>query len=1001
MKVIKLLSLWLLAFAMAISPMTVFGEEVNDDIIIEDSSDVGDEETDEESDEESDEELPGSADEMLESDLNVDYIPEVGTTEDPVLQQSTGMTNEEKSALREENKQKRSSQYFKISSALNSLGIYSFIDADQDSTVTRGEFAKMIIDLLGLEENYIANKSSSSDISGNLFENEINIAYSYGLMNGVGSSSFAPDDEITYMQAVKTIVVALGYGPIAETKGGYPEGYRKVAIDLKILKGTNTGFDEPITFLSAANLIALASETAILEPIGIEGNGIVYNNAPQKTVLAIYHDIYEDEGKMTDNGVSAIGKKSQVGVENTVIGGKLLFGMKNSYRDYLGCNVRYFYTTENGSDRLLYATTENINNNIVTIHASELLCDNSDFTARKIVAEIDGKKKSYNIHEYVDFMYNGAVDATFHNDSMKINSGYLTLIDANGDNVYELVKAWEYSDIVVNTVLVSDERVSAKYGLNEYSLIEYGKYNLTVFENANGEEITPDEILSGNVLSVFKSKDNTMVKFILSGTNEQIEVSSLDNQDTNIVVYYGESQAELSYSYRMLNKELPATYPTPAVGSCYSANFNYEGYISMMTLVDGREQYAYALAMAYGSGIRQNKVDIKLYFETNNWAVIPVANKITIDGVKNKTGADLMADTRIYKDGAIVPQLVKVTLNSKGELSTIWIDNEVDNSIYGFNLERFSLDYDSKALVSDITSSGYNNRYVARSYRVTPETKIFLTKEIYNNLEVTSEEEVRVITFNQYIGISGSKYVKMYDSNEAWQCKAMVMSEIQGISNRLCTIDKVSHITDEDGEDKISIACYHSGVYRYYREDDGGRLTDAVKVRYPDSNGEIYKGDVFEILLDINGEICNAKFLYSPKRDTDKEFCFTDVFYSSGTYTVAMNNQVYVLGYPLVIKDGSIGVYVNANPDYVPLNASHQKEGNEEGYCVHPIATSSFFLKYDCASGTLENIKLNDLYTVGQPTANGFEIYDKSTKIFFRKSSGTAQDVMIITNVGN
>jgi hypothetical protein len=601
-------------------------------------------------------------------------------------------------------------------------------------------------------------------------------------------------------------------------------------------------------------------------------------------------------------------------------------------------------------------------------------------------------------------MYNGVIDTTFHNDSMKINSGTLTLVDADGDNVYELVKAWEYSDVVVSSVHIADEKIVSKFGSKDYGNILYGEYDLAVFENAYGEEISPQDITEGSVLSVFRAKNGACIKFVISADSKEITVSAIETDDDGIRVLYDDSYAEFSYTYLMLNKADPGIYPIPSSDCRYTVLFNYEGYISMLTAVNRKDEYAYALAMAYGDGLKSNKVNIKLYFESNNSAVIPVAKKLSINGVKNKTSADLMADERIYQNGAIIPQLVKITLNSKGELTSIWIDTEIDNSVYGFNLEEFSLDYVSgNSMYSDIAASGYPDRYVYRSYRVSNDTKIFLIKKgVDKSLQATDPEDVRVITYSEYKGsYSGGKYIKMYDADESWRCGAVVISEGQGLSARSFTVNKVSNIIDEDGIEKVALAGYWQNVYRVVREDDPGILEKEVLKRYPYSDGRVHVGDVFELYLDVDGEISVAKLYYSPSRDTDPEFCFYDLYHSSSGVVMNTNNTIYILGYPLSITDGGIGVFTTANPDYVPLYNSKQKEGCEEMYFVHAFTTSTLFLKYDCHTKTVEKITLNDLYEAGQLTSQGFENIDKSTKVFFRKSSGIIYDLLLVTNVGN
>lgn len=50
----------------------------------------------------------------------------------------------------------------------------------------------------------------------------------------MGDGTFKPDEYITYQQAIKMIVSALGYSVVAERNGGYPHGYTITGVNLGI-----------------------------------------------------------------------------------------------------------------------------------------------------------------------------------------------------------------------------------------------------------------------------------------------------------------------------------------------------------------------------------------------------------------------------------------------------------------------------------------------------------------------------------------------------------------------------------------------------------------------------------------------------------------------------------------------------------------------------------------------------------------------------------------------
>lgn len=127
---------------------------------------------------------------------------------------------------------------------LGDMGIMS--DGDMRispyETITRGEMARIITQLYGHDDLEVFNMTGEKrscdfiDVSSkNPYFSSINYVSASGIMNGYGNSLFLPDKDITYNEAVKTIITVLGYEPLSLQKGGYPQGYLTVANELGII----------------------------------------------------------------------------------------------------------------------------------------------------------------------------------------------------------------------------------------------------------------------------------------------------------------------------------------------------------------------------------------------------------------------------------------------------------------------------------------------------------------------------------------------------------------------------------------------------------------------------------------------------------------------------------------------------------------------------------------------------------------------------------------------
>jgi len=100
-----------------------------------------------------------------------------------------------------------------------------------EGPVTRAEMAKMLVLMLGLTPD--STTCEFTDVPADHWANVyISRAAAFGIINGMGDGTFLPDTDITYQQAIKMVVCALGYGVDAERRGGYPHGYVMTAMDL-------------------------------------------------------------------------------------------------------------------------------------------------------------------------------------------------------------------------------------------------------------------------------------------------------------------------------------------------------------------------------------------------------------------------------------------------------------------------------------------------------------------------------------------------------------------------------------------------------------------------------------------------------------------------------------------------------------------------------------------------------------------------------------------------
>ncbi len=168
-----------------------------------------------------------------------------------------------------------------------------------NDTVTRAQMAAIICRTLGYEDQATASTGTTNfyDVPASHWASGyINVAESLQIVNGYGNGAFGPEDQVTYEQAIKMIVVALGYELDAQAKGGWSTGYLAVAAREGITKNSNGVVGAPATRGTIAVLVYNALEVPLMDqdvwtPSGKEDE---YTKLAE-TILSRYLDVTKIE----------------------------------------------------------------------------------------------------------------------------------------------------------------------------------------------------------------------------------------------------------------------------------------------------------------------------------------------------------------------------------------------------------------------------------------------------------------------------------------------------------------------------------------------------------------------------------------------------------------------------------------------------------------------------------------------------------------------------------
>lgn len=200
-------------------------------------------------------------------------------------------------------------------SALDVISGYDDGTFGPDKLVTRAEITKMIVDALAKRSSAEASTESTkfADVSADHWaKGYINQGVADGFIAGMSDTEFDPDANVTYVQAQKMLVSAIGYETYAQAQGGWPIGYKTYAASLDITKGISGIKDSTeLTRAQVAQMIdnAMDAPLCVIASWKPEWNGTKTPNLEVRdgkegrayeTLFTEKHDAYKVYGRVTE-----------------------------------------------------------------------------------------------------------------------------------------------------------------------------------------------------------------------------------------------------------------------------------------------------------------------------------------------------------------------------------------------------------------------------------------------------------------------------------------------------------------------------------------------------------------------------------------------------------------------------------------------------------------------------------------------------------------------------
>ena len=710
---------------------------------------------------------------------------------------------------------------------------------NEDSPVTRGQFAYVLAGILGYRPKDITN-SEIVDVQDTVYEGAVDYLVKNKIMPTMPVNKFNPKDPILYKEMLAALVTALGYMNIQNAAQDSDTNVQRIASQIGLTKGIGTKYDASLSAKDTFKLLKKAALTSVCEIDGFSKNGANYTNKNGKTLIYQYSMISYAEGIVTKNGITAInGEESTIGrakIGNINLSTKKFRGIER----LIGRYVEFFYEDNNSDKVLRYAHEVETKNEIINISAENLDTGNPEFSLNCIVYESNSRSKRLKISLNADVIYNGVRLNLPTKEDLAIKQGTLTVIDSDSDNKYDVIDIREYEDYVVRGRTKNIIRLNGKsYDIDDYSEVRiYNSYG-ELSEDFNGINIS-------SVVSVFESKDEkTYLEFVESLANTSATVTGTYIEGDKTMYVTKEQKYFLSETFKKSIEDGVPGMSYPIVGKAYYFKLNFDNRIVAITeLYEGQWQIAYCV----GIKSRRDGVTVELVMQDNSVFKPYFAEKVRINGDRIKSH-EIMSNSSKYHcffdtSDRPIRQPVHIKISEVGEVSEIETPVDRMDSAYGYDKNCFSKD-------AYFESGGYKagshhgiGMYTIRTNGIVIEDPHLGETSNYD----TNKVEIKSVS-NVAEGRMSECYI--YDLDEAYVGDILVYKnneESLEDTTTLALIDKVVTVYDEGADDEKGRV-----IHLYTQVGDELSLKEKKDGILP---ADVRRGDVYKIAY--SGEILSA-----------------------------------------------------------------------------------------------------------------------------------------------
>lgn len=822
-----------------------------------------------------------------------------------------------------------------------------------DQTITRAEFATIVCRLIGMGDAAASQRDTAfTDVPSTHWASGYiqTAADTNGIINGYGDGTFGPEDNVTYEQAVKMIVCALGYQTKAEEEGTYPAGYIFVARTIGLTDGVTGSVGQEASRMTVAKLLYNSLNTPLMQKI-VSGTTSSYYGifdgeeyTPKKTVLSEYLSAVKVTGVLSNTSISTESlREDQVQIDITDNFGSRVAASNESYaegetitcyvgdsnaKSLLGKQVEAYLTFETSAnnDPTVLAIFENTNEN------KKLSIEFDDIREMTPVEGANGTVTSYAVKYWTDkdnnksttvyvsanaaYYLNGAKDSNFKTATLAdavaagqiANGDKYTVIDfslvgkTTGDYDYDNAFIKVYENFVVDSIDEVAEKVyegldTASIGTLDYS--DDADYEVSITD-ANGAAVSATDLAEYDVLTMQINPYNWKT------TSEIKAISAVLVQDSieGTVTELNDAEGEYYIDGEVYDID-PASTLNIALGDTGTFYLDANGNIVAFNLESSKNNnYAVIVKKAIAGDI-DSSYQVKMFTSAGSLEVRDLADKVRnpqYDGSKTSTSS--LDNDVAYANIPTLPAVCSYSLNSAGEINSL---------SFATDTYRPSAPGAAKSSALVANSLNYANGEVEAERmdvkRVDAGTKYFMdenTKIIAldstANLDSVVIDDFELYTADSFTADQKFDRVSVYDANTSNYAGFVFLydDEISLSSDAvdLAMVKSVNDVNNAEGDPTAKITAIN-------RDGATSNVIDADYNDYSLTAGEVYyaksanaNGELKKLVkvterdgnvFKLNSDFVDTEYANMVANDSDSTFYYGKVINKSKT-TIEFEN---------------------------------------------------------------------------------------------------------------